>query len=193
MPTSTKTTAAKTPPPAAVAADPHWQNTLDRLRARELPTATLTICDDPDARQALASARAAHQSAKAARDTLADHHDADAQALAAARLVRAETDLAAAQEAFDTAAIRLRFQALPRKALEKLIADHPPTEEEEKDGSEWHAETFNPALIAATSVEGITEEDARYFLDAWSLEDSRALVSAALNVQQTSRTDLGKG
>lgn len=166
----TKTT---TPPADAVAKDPHWASSLERLRARQRPTRTLTICDDQGVKQELLAAQLDAQDAS---DTVAQK-----------RLVKA-------QAAFDAAAIVLRFQALTRRDMTDLKAAHPPTEEQAEDGMVFNIDTFAPALIAAASLDGITPEDATAFLETWSDGEADALFSAAWSVQSdTGRLDLGKG
>lgn len=185
MPTTAKTTA--TPPAAAVAKDPHWAATRERLRNRNRHTAALTICDDLDVRNALETARYALRRLQAeAADRPGDQTVKDAVAIA-------EQDVATAQAAFDAAAIVLRFQALPRLEFEALKKAHPATEEQAEDGHDLNVEAFGPELIAAASVDGITVDDAREYLDTWSEAEAAALFNAAWNVQETSRMDLGKG
>lgn len=175
------------PPAAALALDAHWAAKMDRLRARSLPQVTLRICDDDQAKEAFLDAKA-----KAARTRSFADADPKDKALAA-ELKQAEKALEAARTAYDDASIVLTFRALPRPALEALFKAHPPTEEQEADGSEWNVDTFPPALITAASVDGMTEQDAQSLLDTWSSADAGALFNAAMEAQQQQRTDLGKG
>ncbi|MET9436869.1 hypothetical protein [Streptomyces sp. NPDC006551] len=182
-----KTTPTVEPPAAAVAKDPHWAATRQRLRARQRPAARLTICDDDTVKQALADARRRH-------DRAAQHAEAnpDDQVLAAA-LAGAEDKLAAAQAAFDETAIVLRFQALPRIEFEEMKAAHPPTETQAEDGAFVNVESLGPVLIAAASLDGITEDEARDYLATWSEGEATQLFQAAWDIQSTIRADLGKG
>lgn len=175
------------PPAGAVARDPHWQSTLERLRNRRRPTVTLTICDDHAAKQALGEAQYAERQAQRSAETAPDDPGAK-KALAAARRAAQK-----AQQAVDEASIRLRFQALERKDFEALKKAHPPTEEQAEDGFEFNIDTFAPELIAASSLDGLTADDARTFLDTWSNAEANALFDAAWGVQGESRMDLGKG
>jgi hypothetical protein len=183
MPATKNTTPV--PPAAAVAADAHWAAKMQRLRDRTLAETVFTICDDQD----IADRRAkAERDLRFMRETTEAQPDADA----AARLAEAERDLADAQAAYDEVAIPLRFRALPRLALEALYKTHKPSEEEATEGAEWSA-SFPAALIAAASVDGMSEQDAQYLLDTWSLAEANALFAAAQQVQNTTRADLGKG
>ncbi|MEU3656403.1 hypothetical protein AB0E67_27075 [Streptomyces sp. NPDC032161] len=175
------------PPAAAVAKDAHWTATREKLRNRNRPTIALTICDDLDIRVVLESAKHALRRIKAAAEDRPD--DTTGPAAVAA----AERDLADAQETYDAAAIVLRFQALPRLEFEALKKRHPATEEQAEDGHDLNVETLGPDLIAAASMDGMTVDDAREYLDTWSEAEAAALFNAAWNVQETARMDLGKG
>ncbi|MEE1812710.1 hypothetical protein [Streptomyces sp. BE133] len=180
-------TAAPTPPAAAVSADAHWAATRERLLNRTRPIVRLTICDDHDAKQALAEARFVDQQAQDA----ADRDPGNEAAKAAHR--EAVAGLAQAQTAVDAASIVLRFQALDRKTYKELLAAHPPTEDQAEDGYAFNLDTLGPVLIAASSLDGITEDDATQFLDDWSQAEAEALLNTAFGVQREERMDLGKG
>jgi hypothetical protein len=105
---TTRQTTPPEPPDAAVNADAHWAATRERLRNRNRPTATLTICDDPEAKKALEEARFVVRRIEA--EAAADPSD---KALAK-DLAAAKQTLKAAESAFDDVAIRLTFQALRR-------------------------------------------------------------------------------
>ncbi|MFE7547102.1 hypothetical protein [Streptomyces gardneri] len=173
------TTTSVTPPPAAVARDPHWAAKLDRLRSRKRPIAKLTICDDDTIRQALTRAKAEHDTAVALGDE--DSQKTTAQALEAA------------QAAFDEAAIVLTFRALPSGEFEALKAEHPPTEAQAEDGQGMNLDTLGPELVAAASIDGLTVEDAAGFLKTWGTGEATQLFFAAWDVQTHVRADLGKG
>jgi hypothetical protein len=175
------------PPAQAVARDAHWAATRERLAARVRPTAKMTICDDHTVKETLARAQYASRVAQSA---LEDQDTPETQA-AADTATRA---LEAAQAAFDETAIVLRFQALERPVLEQLKKDHPPTEEQAEEGFVFNVDTFAPVLIAAASLDGITETDARDYLDTWSEAEAVTLWNTAYGVQgDASRLDVGKG
>ncbi|MFI6653295.1 hypothetical protein ACIBI8_37605 [Streptomyces sp. NPDC050529] len=185
--TTAKKTAAPTPPPAAVAADAHWAATRERLRNRARPIARLTICDDHAAKQGLAEAQFEQQRAQDTADRTPDDEAAQAA-------LRAATNtLADAQGRVDAASIPLRFQALDRRTYKELLAAHPPTEDQAEDGYNFNLDALGPILIAASSLDGMTEEDAAEFLDGWAPAEAEALLNTAFGVQQEDRMDLGKG
>jgi hypothetical protein len=197
MSTSPKTTTAKTapktapePPAAALDLDAHWAAKQAKLRNRKTTTATLRICDDDDLKATLEEAKRARRVAAADLET---QQTKDGKEQATRRLEAADEALQAAQAAVDAATVTLTFRGLPRKAYEALVNEHPPTEEEAEEGGEWNAETFTPALVAASSVDGMPIEDAAYFLEEWSPAEAGMLFNAAMSVQLTSRMDLGKG
>jgi hypothetical protein len=172
-----------------------WNDLKKRLADIKPAIATFTICDDSTLREQLADAKKKARDAEAAWTNwnAADDTAKDAKDVFKQRLERAQTELAQAQAAFDTQAVTLRFQALPREELEALERKHPATEEQEADGDTWNKNTFPPALIAAASLDGMPLEDAAHFMARWPLADFRDLWSAAYGVQSHRRTDLGKG
>lgn len=169
-----------------------WDALKTRLDGLKKPTTVFTICEDPDARQRLHTAKVALHDAEEILATRAEG-DETGRTSAEARVRDAKSAATAAQKAFDKVAVRLTFQALERKALEELQKQHPALEEDEAAGDDFHMETFAPALIAAASVDGMPLEYARHCLDTWAPGDARGLWLAAWTVQQTQRTDLGKG
>ncbi|WP_331764416.1 hypothetical protein [Streptomyces anulatus] len=185
--TTARKTAAPKPPTAAVAADAHWAATRERLLARARPVLKLTICDDDDVKQAVHVAREAERHAK----SKAERAPEDEAAQAAHRV--AITALADAQAALDAVSIPLRFQALDRKTYKALLAAHRPTEEQAEEGYEFNVDTLGPILISASSLDGITEEDAQTYLDDWATSEAQALLNTAFGVQREERMDLGKG
>jgi hypothetical protein len=175
------------PPAQAVARDAHWTSTRERLAARTRPTAKMTICDDHTVKENLARAQYAARVAQAK----VDDQDTPENRAAADTATQA---LEQAQAAFDETAIILRFQALERPVLEQLKKAHPPTEEQAEDGFVFNVETFAPVLIAASSLDGMTEDDARRYLDTWSEAEAVTLWNTAFGVQgDASRLDVGKG
>jgi hypothetical protein len=70
---------------------------------------------------------------------------------------------------------------------------HPPTEEQAEDNMVVNVETIGPDLIAASSMDGITAQDAAEYLETWSEGEAAALFNTAWGVQGEARMDLGKG
>lgn len=184
--TRTRQTATPTPPAAAVAADAHWAAKMERLRNRAMAETTFVICDDQEVRDRYNRAQRAFDLA----ETYAKAHPKDREA--AADLATATGERDEAKTAYDQVAIPVRFRALPRPALEAVYKAHPASEAETEEGKEW-GEGFPAALIAAASVDGMTEPEARELLEAWSLAEANAMFNAAYGVQNTTRADLGKG
>ncbi|MCF0086591.1 MULTISPECIES: hypothetical protein [unclassified Streptomyces] len=180
------TTSKPAPPPAAVAADAHWAAKMDRLRTRKLAQAVFRVCDDPEVRERYARAVRAEEVARTYADANPDDKEAATEAAAAA------AKLAEAKTAYEDVSVPLTFRALPRPAYEALLKEHKPSEEQADDGREWD-DTFPAALIAAASVDGMTEPEAQELLDTWSLAEANDMFNAAFSVQHTTRTDLGKG
>jgi hypothetical protein len=191
MTTSTKPpkAAVKPEPPAqAVAADAHWAAKMAKLRARQQPTYTLRICDDDTAKTRHARAERALLLAQDAVNLAPDDPKATRV------LENAQQALTEAQAAVDAATLMtLQFRGLPRPDYVALVKKHPPTEEQAEEGSDWNPDTFPPALIAAASMDGITEDDAAELMRTWANREAIALFQAAQAPQDTDRTDLGKG
>ena len=182
------TTSSKPAPPQnAVDRDPHWTATRAKLAARQRPILKMTICDDQAAKDRLAAAQFNERRARVASE--ADPADMDLKKVYAA----AQKELEAAQEAFVDAAIVLRFQALRRPDFEALKKQHPATEEQAEDGLPFNAETLGPELIAASSLDGITVEEAAEYLTEWAEGEAAQLWDTAWQVQGETRADLGKG
>lgn len=47
----------------------------------------------------------------------------------------------------------IRLKAIGSQAYDDLLAEHPPTADQKKEGSTYNADTFAPALIASCAVE----------------------------------------
>lgn len=185
--TATKNTrTAPEPPAAALSTDAHWAAKMQRLRARQLAQETFWVCDDQQVRERHLRAQRAFDMAQA----YAKNNPSDTDG--ATELARATTERDEAKAAYEQVAIPLAFRALPREALEALYKQHKPSEAEAEDGAQW-ASTFPAALIAAASVDGMTEQEAQELLDTWSLAEANAMFNAAHGVQNTTRADLGKG
>ncbi|MFE2149067.1 hypothetical protein ACFXAO_03395 [Streptomyces lavendulae] len=191
----TSTTPTEPTNTAATGQDDHWARKLARLRARQLPEQVLQLCDDMAAKQRLDRAKL-----DVARLRLADAETAGEQK----ELEAAESELVAAQSAFDEVSLLLAFRALPRPALDGLIRKHPPTEEQAEDGDAWNPTSFPAALVSAAhierdddghEVEGMTVPEAQDLLDGWPIAESNSLFAAAWQAQQINRatvSELGK-
>lgn len=167
-----------------------WEQKMERLRRRSLPERVLQICDDPARRTEYEEARRAAQRARVLAESDTDN------GVFAKRAAEAAARYEVAAEALREASVHLTFRALPRPVLEELVHAHPPTDAQAADGAAFNPDTFPAALIAASSVDGMSEAEARELLDTWSAPDANALWETAWEVQQEARSDradLGKG
>lgn len=93
-----------------------------------------------------------------------------------------EAELAASEEAFT-------FEALSRGTARELVAEHPATEDQQKEAAaegrrlQWNPDTYPPALIAASCITPrLTVEDAVEIWDGWSDGQVAQLWSGCLSV-----------
>ncbi|GAA1353531.1 hypothetical protein [Streptomyces beijiangensis] len=192
------TTTSIEPPVGAVARDAHWAAKMARLRSRKLPERTVSFVDDQqlkldrnEAALHLAGVRARAQGNADSEGVPESERDAWVEART--EVLAADLALGAAQAALDDGTIQLMFRALPRPVWEALLREHPPTEEQADQGQEYNADSFPAALISASSVDGMSVEDAQELLDTWADSEAKVLFTAALMVNQALRADLGKG
>ncbi|MGH3096100.1 MAG: hypothetical protein ACRDMV_08895 [Streptosporangiales bacterium] len=149
----------------------------DRLRTKARRTTDVPLVIDPDgeveARRALDDARM--------RLRVAQIGDDDAPKAKQTRAVNdAQADIDKAQAAWEQTVERVEFQALSRPDMEALIAEHPPTKDDDDDAG-WHAETFQPALVAACSTDqSMSEAEWAEFLssDRMSVGEVNSLYEA---------------
>ncbi|MEV5915838.1 hypothetical protein AB0M00_44015 [Streptomyces chartreusis] len=170
-----------------------WAALEKRLDGIPKPTRTLALCADPDVRDRYQAAKQAHQRASNYLQSLPKNAEKDARALATSQVAEAAAHLEAVKQEYDAITVTLTFQALERGELEDLRSQHPATEEDEELGRDFHFDTFAPALISASSVDGMPVEYAQQAMKKWSLTDSDDLWNVAWAVQQRKRSDLGKG
>ncbi|WP_157849383.1 hypothetical protein [Streptomyces violaceorubidus] len=170
-----------------------WDAIQKRLDSMPKPTQVLRLCADPDVRDRYQSAKQAAARAEDYEKSLGKDADKDALALVRKQTREAQAELKAATDAYESATVTLTFQALERGQLELLIKAHPPGEEDEEQNSEFHVDTFAPALIAAASTDDMPLEYAQQAMQTWPLDDWKRLWGAAWTVQQRQRSDLGKG
>ncbi|MBY8884786.1 hypothetical protein K7472_07995 [Streptomyces sp. PTM05] len=180
---------AKSPSPPhgdTTSAEGAWAAKMERLRRRPRSRKKLRVCDDDSLRRRLEEAEQAARRARFLAETSPDDGAAAGQA------EEADAAVEAARAALDDASDFLTFLALPRPVLEDLIAEHPPTEQQASGGAGFNPDTFPAALIAAASLDGMSEAEAAELLATWSAPDANALWEAAWQVQQESRVELGK-
>lgn len=170
-----------------------WASLEERLNAIPKPTRTLALCADPEVRDRYQAAVQAHARADEYLKSLPESADKDARTLWRKKVADAQVELDAVKPEYDAATVILTFRALERRHLEELLDKHPPTEEDEAKGSDFHFDTFAPELISAASVDGMPAEYAANAMKSWPLADSDDLWAAAWSAQRRKRTDLGKG
>jgi len=158
-----------------------WSQVKDRKKRRE---ATFTLVTDDEA-------ATAYRLAKARRDDLPFGATADDRAAAQAAVDDAE-------RAVRASALTMRLRAMPRKgdgSFDALKAEHPPTEDDNKSVQQssgnakakalWHADTFYPALVAASLTEPkVTVEEAAEMAADWNDGEWTELYLTALDVNQ---------
>lgn len=168
----------------------------ERLLARKLPSVPYGILVDAEG-------------AQAARERVEQAQQALRQARLADRDVEAaEREFAEAQAALDGCYEQIVLRALPLDGpvtVEKLIAEHPPTEQQlakakaERDEARrrgdpppdwpaWNDATFRPALLAATAEGDMTAEDwAQVLSTRMSTGEVRSLWAACLAINTMGR------
>ena len=90
----------------------------------------------------------------------------------------------------DQPPVTLTFRALPRPDYERLQAAHPPSDADRAQGKAYNVETFAPALLAASSTDGMTLTDAEDICRTWNLAEVSMLFGAAVSVNETARVTL---
>lgn len=114
----------------------------DRLRARQLPTASVRLPLDP---VAYAAAEREVESATWALE--------EARARGSVDVAELRARVAAAREAFDACEFEtVTVRALPPSEWEALLDEHPPNDEQRAAGAQWNLASFRPALLAASVV-----------------------------------------
>lgn len=116
-------------------------------------------------------------------------------------MAAAQNDLDEALEAQNEEVVWCRFRSIGRKAYDRLIDEHPPTDKQKEEAAEagnpapYNGETFAPALVAASCVEPkMTVEDAKEIFEEWNQSESFSLFMAAMRVCTGRRvSDLGNG
>ncbi|MEP7036245.1 MAG: hypothetical protein ABI934_11710 [Actinomycetota bacterium] len=81
--------------------------------------------------------------------------------------------------------LKMKYQAIPSKAYDKLVSENPPTPKEKQLGAQYNPDTFAPALISAVSLEPrLSIEQAAEIYDSpeWSGGEVASLFMNALRV-----------
>ena len=86
----------------------------------------------------------------------------------------------------ETVDLVMRYRAIGSSEYDRLIAAHPPTKEQQKNGAIYNSDEFAPALISAVSSEPkLTVEQAATLFrsDEWSSGEAGSLFINALRLQ----------
>lgn len=114
--------------------------------------------------------------------------DTSAQAELAAAQASGDADrITSAQDTVNACYEPLIITALPPAEWEALIEQHPPTEEQKKQGNSWfNPVTFYPALLAACVDGDETEDEWMEYTTKGplSLGEANALIDAVTSVNQ---------
>jgi hypothetical protein len=109
----------------------------------------------------------------------------------------ATAELEEAMEAATAAEITFHFRALPPDVYAQLELDHPPTDDQE---GTYNPDTYIPALIAACSVQPLTEADVAGLItpdedghSPLNAGDVSALFQTCRDLNERPRMILGKG
>lgn len=104
------------------------------------------------------------------------------------RLAAAQSTVEQAKAEVDGCYEPIVLRALPPAAYERLIAEHPPSDEQRATGEIWDPATFRAALLAACADGDMTVQDWADFLDDHcSAGERQGLYVAALAVNEQER------
>lgn len=87
----------------------------------------------------------------------------------------------------DPVKVSIRLKAIGSAAYDDLIAKHPPTPKQRKDGATYNPDTFAPALVAASMTEPQMDlEDAQALWESedWSRGELTELFLASVQINQ---------
>lgn len=167
--------------------------TLDRLKKKQASTVKVKISMSDDIATQLNEAENAVSLLQM--QIMSDSENEDLKA----KLASAEAKLTEARNLAEEDAITFVFRSIGRKAYDRLVTAHPPTDaakaEAVKQGANpedlsWDPETFPPALMAAAIVHPhLSEEDIQEMWNSedWSGTELQNLYYAAIAAQQKSR------
>lgn len=116
-----------------------------------------------------------------------------------AELLAAKEAVEGAKEALRADTVMVTVRAIGRKPYDKLLGEHPPTDEQlaeaAANGEElpaYNFDTFPPALVAASAVNPVMPlEYVQEIWDEWNSAEITELFTASLIVNTMRRRDLG--
>lgn len=104
------------------------------------------------------------------------------------RLAAAQSTVEQAKAEVDGCYETVVLRALPPAAYERLIAEHPPSDEQRANGEIWDPGTFRAALLAACADGDMTAQDwADFLAERCSAAERQGLYVAALAVNEQER------
>lgn len=147
---------------------------LDEVLAKAKPnTATVVVFLDGEIADRIHALEVDLRNAELAHDTIGESPDV-------AR-IRGDLDEARAQAA--ASQVEFRLQAIGSLAWARLLAEHPPTDDDRKAGTDHNPRTFPPAALAASLVEPeATVEQVEQLADTISFGQWLILWTTCLNV-----------
>lgn len=177
--------------------------TFDHLSKKRPRSKTVPIVMDEDVADRYSQLRVERDGAKQLVQVSKNLRQGDdAMAELEAKLERLEAELEAAHHDLEEATVYIRFEAIGRKAYDKLEREHAPSDEvkasftEKFGGPPSHdPETFAPVIIAASAVQPtMTLEQVEQLFEEWNDAEIGELYKAALSVNTTRReVELGNG
>ncbi len=152
------------------------KQTLADIKKKKKPvTKTVAIQIDGEVANEIAALRSLHS---AARDQ--DRHSNDAD-----KAPQVQKQIDKLLKKTEKSIVVFTFKSIGRLNYDELVSQHPPTKDAKKDGADFNAETFPPALLAAacSNPEISIEEAVEMFDDPdWNNAELRALFFGALEV-----------
>lgn len=163
--------------------------TADHLRKKKPYERRIAVVLDPAAAMAF---ERAEQELEAARPATGSSSATKRAEEVTKRLKEAQAVYDTALAALDGTVVTLLFRAVGRKRYDALLLAHPPIKDD--DSSSYNEETFPPALIQASCVDPVLDDETiAGMYDEWNWAEISQLWVAALEVNtQAQVPDLGK-
>jgi len=162
------------------------QTLADIQKKKKAVTKTVAIQIDGEVANKIAALRSLHTAARDA-DRLSNDSDT---------APKIQTQIDKLLKKAEKSIVVFTFKSIGRLNYDKLVSEHPPTKEAKKEGADFNAETFPPALISAACTDPeIALEEAVDMFDSsdWNNAELRALFFGALEVNtETGEIPLSK-
>lgn len=163
------------------------KQTLADIQKRKRPvTKTVAIQIDGEIANEIVALRSLHSAARD-QDRLSNESD---------RAPQVQKQIDKLLKKAEKSIVVFTFKSIGRLNYDELVSEHPPSKDQKKDGADFNAETFPPALLAAacSDPEISLEEAVDMFDDPdWNNAELRALFFGALEVNtETGEIPLSK-